>query len=115
MGSYAYRKVDIEGVGCFTVPKPVWDLLQDIDTIRADAIAERDAARAERDALRDDNIRTAGILGAVMRERDKLRAIAQAALDNGGDRELVYAPLYQQALEDIASEEQDDNSIHVAP
>lgn len=51
------------------------------------AIAEREALRAEADAL---------------------RAIAQAALDRGGDTELVYAPLYQQALEDIASEEQDE-------
>lgn len=45
---------------------------------------------------------------AAEAERDALRAIAQAALDKGGDMELVYAPLYQQALEDIASEPQDE-------
>ena len=40
------------------------------DTI---STAEYDKAIAERDALRDDNIRTAGILGKVMRERDAAR------------------------------------------
>lgn len=79
MGSYAYSKVDIEGVGCFTVAKPVRDLLVEIG--------------AERDYLRE--------------ELAARRAIAQNALDHGGDKELVYAPLYQKALEDIASEEQD--------
>ena len=49
---------------------------------------------AERDALRE-----------VVSE---LRLIAQTALDHGGDMELVYAPLYQAALEDIASEPQGD-------
>ena len=45
---------------------------------------------------------------AAEAERDALRLIAQTALDHGGDMELVYAPLYQAALEDIASERQGD-------
>lgn len=58
------------------------------------AIYERNTARVEANVLSN---RIAG-----------LRATAQAALDKGGDRELIGAPIYQQALEDIASEEQDD-------
>lgn len=92
-------------------------------------VAERDAAIAERDALREevgllhaaiesdaesriaahDAANQARAFAADLREElAALRAIAQNALDHGGDRELVYAPLYQQALEDIADEPQDE-------
>lgn len=122
MGSYKYRKVEIEGVGCFTVPAPVWDLLQDIDTVRDNAISERDALREEVALLNaaiesdaenrieaHDAANQARAFAADLREElAVLRAIAQNALDHGGDRELVYAPLYHQALEDIASEPQEE-------
>ena len=69
------------------------DELSDSELQRLQAAAERDALREEVAALREQ------IAWA--------RWVAQNALNRGGDKELVYAPLYQQALEDIASEEQD--------
>lgn len=71
------------------------------------AVAERDAARSEIATYRKTLDEVSEIATKAIDERDALRAIAQAALDKGSDRELVYAPLYQQALEAIASEPQD--------
>lgn len=83
-------------------------------TLKGAAVAQLTIARQERDAARSEIATYRKTLDEVSEiatkaidERDALRAIAQAALDKGSDRELVYAPLYQQALEAIASEPQD--------
>ena len=86
-------------------------------------IAERDALRAEVGELKTQtkalqlsaapefSPEANALIILLARQEmhaEAIRAIAQTALDRGGDKELVYAPLYQQALEDIASEPQDE-------
>lgn len=115
MGSYAYRKVDIEGVGCFTVPKPVWDLLQDIDTIRDETATDLVTVRAKWQAATDslevitnDAVRFLARAEAAIAERDTLRGIAREALayssplsyDMGTED---YEQVYRKALEAIVT------------
>jgi hypothetical protein len=85
---YPYSKIEIEGVGVFTVPRPVWELLRD-ESARSEA-AEADAARwkelhGERDRdLRHEYARANAAeafllavrkaLAATIDERDEARA-----------------------------------------
>lgn len=84
VAGFTSRKADIEGVGCFTVPKPVWDLLQDIDTILDAVTAERDAAIAERAHYGDT---MSAKLGQCENERDALRDTLQDWQVAAGTRE----------------------------